>query len=109
MGSCLLLAGSGHLVDTSPPVSALLQRWYLVLLFTSFLAIPLARQSSLDTLLFARFQVVGVTLDFLDNILLLYLTLESAQRIFERFAFLNSNLSQEIPPPNLPDGFVYHT
>ena len=50
----------------------------LVLLFTSLLAIPLARQSCLDTTLFARFQIVGVTLNFLDDVLLLYLPLKPA-------------------------------
>jgi hypothetical protein len=50
----------------------------LVLLFTSLFAITLACQSCLDTTLFARFQVVGVTLDFLDDVFLLNLPLESA-------------------------------
>jgi hypothetical protein len=50
----------------------------LVLLFASLLTIPLARQSCFDATLFAGFQVVGVTLDFLDDVLLLYLPLESA-------------------------------
>jgi hypothetical protein len=45
-----------------------------------------------------------VTLNFLDDVLLLYLPLEPAQRIFERLAFLNANLCQKIPPPNLPWG-----
>jgi hypothetical protein len=76
----------------------------LVLLFASFLAIPLARQSCLDATLLTGLQVVGVTLDFLDDVLLLYLPLEPAQRIFERLAFLNANLCQKIPPPNMPSG-----
>jgi hypothetical protein len=50
-----------------------------------------------------------VALDFLDDVLLLYLPLEPAQRVFERLAFLNANLCQEIPPPNLPKGFYYDT
>jgi hypothetical protein len=45
-----------------------------------------------------------VTLDFLDDVLLLYLPLEPAQRIFQRLAFLHSNLCQKNPPPNLPMG-----
>jgi len=73
-----------------------------VLLFASLFTIPLARQSCLDAALLTGFQVVGVTLDFLDDVLLLYLPLEPAQRIFQRFAFLNANLSQNFPPPNLP-------
>ena len=74
----------------------------LVSLFTSLLAIPLARQSRLYTFLLAGLQIVGVTLDFLDNVLRLYLPLEPAQRVFQRFALLNANLSQNLPPPNLP-------
>jgi hypothetical protein len=66
----------------------------LVLFLTCLLAIPLAGQCGLDTLLFARLQVVGVTLDFLDDVLLLYLPLEPAQRIFERLAFLYTNFCQ---------------
>jgi hypothetical protein len=67
----------------------------LVLLFTSFLAIPLARQSRLYASFLTGFQVVGVTLDFLDDVFLLYLPLKPAQRIFERLAFLNANLCQK--------------
>ena len=50
----------------------------LVLLVTSLLAIPLARQSCLDATLFTWFEVVGVTLYFLDDVFLLNLTLEPA-------------------------------
>jgi hypothetical protein len=66
-----------------------------VLLFTSLLAIPLARQSCLYAFLLTGLQVVGVTLDLLDDVLLLYLPLEPAQRIFERLAFLYANLCQK--------------
>ena len=76
----------------------------LVSLFASFLAIPLACQCRLYATLFTGLQVVGVTLHFLDNVLLLYLPLKPAQRIFERLAFLYANLCQEIPPPNPPNG-----
>jgi len=81
----------------------------LVLLFTSLFAIPLARQSRFYAFLLAGLQVVGVTLDFLDDVLLLYLPFKPAQRIFERFAFLNTNLRQKIPPPNPPYGISYDT
>ena len=74
----------------------------LILLFTSLFSIPLARQSCLDAALLAGLQVVGVTFHFLDDVLLLYLPLESTERIFQRFAFLNANLSQVYPPPNPP-------
>jgi hypothetical protein len=81
----------------------------LISLFTSLLAIPLARQSCLDAFLLTGFQVVGVTLDFLDDVLLLYLPLEPAESIFQRLAFLYTNLCQKIPPPNPPIGFSYDT
>jgi hypothetical protein len=45
-----------------------------------------------------------VTLDFLDDVLLLNLALKPAQCIFERLAFLYANLCQKIPPPNMPKG-----
>jgi hypothetical protein len=77
----------------------------LVSLFASLLAIPLARQSCLDAFLLTGLQVVGVTLDFLDDVFLLYLPLEPAESIFERLALLYANLCQRIPPPNLPWGF----
>jgi hypothetical protein len=69
------------------------KRLKLVCLFTCLLAIPLACQSRFYALLFAGLQVVGVTLDFLDDVLLLYLPLEPAQRIFERLAFLYATSS----------------
>jgi hypothetical protein len=68
----------------------------LVLFLTSLFAITLAGQCGLDALLLARLQVVGVTLDFLDDVFLLNLTLETAQRIFERLAFLYTNFCQSI-------------
>ena len=66
----------------------------LVLLFTSLLTIPLACQSCLHATLFAWLEVVGVTLYFLDDVLLLDLTLKPAQCVLERFAFLDSNFCQ---------------
>src|SRR5579885_1472778 len=66
----------------------------LILLFTSLFAIPLARQRLFHAALFARLQVKGVTLHFLDDVLLLYFPLKAAQRIFERFAFLHTNFCQ---------------
>ena len=66
----------------------------LILLFTSLFTIPLARKGCLDATLLTGLQVVGVTFDFLDDVLCLYLPLKPAQRIFQRFAFLYANLSQ---------------
>ena len=53
----------------------------LVLLFTSFLAAALARQRFFHTLLFARLEVKGVTLHFLNYVLLLHLALEATQGV----------------------------
>ena len=66
----------------------------LVLLFSSLLAIPLARQSFFDSTALARFQVKGVTFYFFDDVFLLNLTFEPAQRILKRLAFLHANLCQ---------------
>jgi hypothetical protein len=77
----------------------------LVSLFASFFAIPLACQCCFHATLFTGLQIVGVTLHFLDNVLLLNLALKPAQSVFERLAFLYANLCQEIPPPNPPNGF----
>ncbi len=67
----------------------------LVLLFADLLTIPLAGQCFLHALLFARFQVKRVALDFLDNVFGLHLALKAPQGILKGFAFLNSNLCQE--------------
>jgi hypothetical protein len=66
----------------------------LVLFFTDFLAIALACQRFLHSLLFARFQVERMALNFLDDVFSLHLALEAAQRILKGFAFLNSNFCQ---------------
>ena len=73
----------------------------LVLLFSSFLAAALARQRFLHALLLARFQVKGVTFHFLNDVFLLNLTLEAAQSVFERFAFLQSDFCQRYYTPKL--------
>jgi hypothetical protein len=81
----------------------------LVLLFTSLFAIPLARQGSLDAALLARLQVVGVTLDFLDDVLLLDLPLETAKRILKRLAFLYTNFGQKLSTSKPARGLSYDT
>ena len=53
----------------------------LVLLFASLLAATLARQSFLHALFFARLEVEGVTLHFLDDVLLLDLALKPPQSV----------------------------
>ena len=58
----------------------------LLLFFACFLAAPLARQGFFDAPFLAGFQVKGVTLDFLDDVFLLYLSLEATQGVLERLA-----------------------
>ena len=53
----------------------------LVLLFASFFAAALSRQRFLDALLFARLEVKGVTLHFLNNVLSLNLAFEAAKGV----------------------------
>jgi hypothetical protein len=69
----------------------------LLRFFASLLAIALARQCRLYALLLAGLQVVGVTLDFLDDVFLLYLPLEPAKSVFQRLAFLYTNFCQRDP------------
>jgi hypothetical protein len=68
-------------------------------LSTNLLAAAFAGQSLLNPFLLARLQVKGVFLDFFDDVFLLNFALEPSQRIFDRLAILNSNLSQSITPP----------
>ena len=67
----------------------------LVRFFAGLLAIAFPRKSFLDATLFTGLQVEGVTLDFLDDVLLLYLSLEPAQRVLQGFSLLYSNLCQK--------------
>src|SRR5215475_11939568 len=73
----------------------------LFLFFSGFLAAALARQRLFHPLLLAGLQVKGVTLHFLDYVLLLYLPLEAAQRVFERLAFLQTYFCQRNYTPKL--------
>jgi hypothetical protein len=50
--------------------------------------VSLAGQRLLDPLFLSRLQVEGVPLDLLDNVLLLDLSLEAPQSVFERFTVL---------------------
>jgi len=79
----------------------------LVLLFASLFTIPLARQRFLHAALLAWFQVEGVTFHFFDNVLRLYLALESAQSILKRLAFLYANLCQRNTPPTWPHAGIF--
>ena len=64
----------GRVCDSDPAAE-------LVLLFASLLAAALARQRFLHSLLLARLEVKGVTLHFLNNVLLLHFALEAAQGV----------------------------
>ena len=76
---------------------------------TNFFPAPFSSQRLLDALLLARFQVEGVFLDFLDDVFLLDLSLETAQSIFDRFTILNSNFRQSIHPQSGCDRLVIIT
>ena len=67
----------------------------LILFLTNLFAIALASKCFFHALLFTRFQIKRVTLNFLDDVLGLHFALETAQGILERFTFLNSNLCQK--------------
>jgi hypothetical protein len=66
----------------------------LILLFACFFAISLARQSFLYAALFPGLQVKRVPLHFFNDVLLLNLTFEAAQGVFQWFAFLQPDFSQ---------------
>ena len=65
-----------------------------VLLFARLFPAALASQRFFYTLFLARFQVVGVSLYFLDDVFLLNLALKSAQRVLQRLTFLQSYVCQ---------------
>ena len=58
------------------------------------LASALARKRLLGATLVSRFQVVGMLPDILDDVFLLNLPLEAAERALDRFAVLDPDLSQ---------------
>lgn len=73
----------------------------LFLFLALFLAAAFARERFLDPLLLARFQVERVTFYFLNDVLLLYFAFKTAKSVFERLAFLQSNLCQRNYTPKL--------
>jgi hypothetical protein len=89
-GSALERAGKMLMPDPS----SLLAEARSVLIVSGLLTIPFASQGRLDPLFFPRFQIKGMFLDFLDDVLLLNLSLKAAQRVFQRFAFLQSYFCQ---------------
>ena len=66
----------------------------LVLLPARLLTVALPSQRLLHPALFARLQVVGMPLDFLDDVFLLDLPFEPAQGVFKRFSLLQPNFGQ---------------
>src|SRR5580692_309805 len=64
------------------------------------LAQSLPRKGFFGSALFAWLHVEAVLLDFLDDIFLLHLALETTQCIFQRFAFLDNDFSHFTFTPN---------
>jgi hypothetical protein len=75
----------------------------LVLFLARLLAGAFACERGLHSLLFAGLQVKGVSLDLLDDVFLLHLTLKTAKRVLEGFPLLKSYFCQMNTPPN-PSG-----
>ena len=73
-------------------------RWELIRLSANLFSGPLSSQSLLHAPLLARFQIVGVTLDFLNDVFRLNLALEPTQGILQRFAVMQSNFCQTDHP-----------
>src|SRR5262245_65752264 len=63
------------------------------------LAVTLPRERLLGSSFVARFQIEGMLLDILDNVLLLDLALEPAESTFNRFALLDFHFSHARTPP----------
>jgi hypothetical protein len=72
---------------------------YSVLLAALLLTKPLPGESFFSSALFAGLQVVAVALDFLNDVLRLYLPLEAPERILKRLSLLNEYFSQKNSPP----------
>ena len=70
----------------------------LFYVLASLFAIAFTRKGFLCTALFARFEVEGVTLDLLNNVLLLDFPLKAAQRAFQGFPILHEYFSQSNSP-----------
>ena len=60
----------------------------------SFFTIALASEGFFGPPLLTGLQVERVTLDLFDNVFLLHLALEPAERTFERFAVLHNDFCQ---------------
>ena len=81
----------------------------LVLLLARLFPATLACQSFLGALFLARLEIERVALDFLDDVFLLHLALETTQRVLQAFTLLNPNFRQSKTPPNRPELDLYQT
>lgn len=73
----------------------------LILLFASLFPAALSRERFFYALLFAWLQIKGVSLDLLDNVLLLNLALKASQRILKRLTLLQPDFRQRNNTPKL--------
>src|SRR5690606_17375211 len=62
------------------------------------LTAPFPGQRLFDALLFSKFQLEGVILDFLDDVFLLNIPLETPQCILDGFTVLNANFGHYTHP-----------
>jgi len=69
-------------------------RLHLIRLSANFLSGALSGQRFLHPAFRARLQVVGVALDFLNDVFRLNFALESTQGVLDRLALLHSNFCQ---------------
>src|SRR6266705_469679 len=70
------------------------------------LAQSLPRKRFFRPALLAGFHIEAMFLDFLDDVFLLHFALETAQGIFQRFAFLDDNFSHGLNSPPIRFGLV---
>jgi len=68
---------------------------FLIRFPTLLFAQSLPRKRFLGPALLARLHVEAVLLDFLNDVFLLHLALETPQGIFQRFTFLDNYFSHE--------------
>jgi hypothetical protein len=57
------------------------------------------RQGRFDSLFLSWLQIKGMLFDFLNDVLLLHLSLEAAEGAFQRLSLLKSNFGQTINTP----------
>jgi hypothetical protein len=90
--------GSSRYARLAPRTALLLSIWLRLVVARALLAVALACQDRLDSLLLTWFQIESVPLNFLDNFLLQDLTLEAPQRVFQSLTIPNLDLGQQSPP-----------